>query len=251
MKRFIDKINRNDPWWWLVIAVSLLTLFLIFIYPKPYQDFLSFAKDGILTTIVVTIISFILMVIFGFTGGIGRTSSKKPYRFISSLYVEIVRGIPLLVHLVIWYFCLPYLLQKISPNLQIDPLYSAILAIGFCYGAYMSEIVRTGIESVPKEQTDGGLALGLNARQNLRYVILPQGIRNMIPPTANEFISLLKDSSLVSTVAVADLTRRGREFMSANANPIETWLMVALIYLIMTLIATRISAILERRFKKL
>ncbi|MBR6331786.1 MAG: amino acid ABC transporter permease [Dehalococcoidales bacterium] len=250
MKKIIEWINRNDPWWWLVIAVLILTLFLIFVFPNPYMDFLRFARDGILITLLVTCISFILMTLFGFIGGIGRTSDNKFYHFISSLYVEIVRGIPLLVHLIIWYFCLPYILQKISPTIQIDPLFSAILAISFCYGAYMSEIVRAGIESVPKEQIDGGLALGLNRKQNLRYVILPQGIRNIIPPAANEFISLMKDSSLVSTVAVADLTRRGREYMSANINPIETWLMVALIYLIMTLIAARFSKMLERHFSK-
>ena len=122
MKNIIEKINRNDPWWWLVIAVLILTLCLVFIFPHPYMDFVKFARDGILITLLVTFISFILMTIFGFIGGIGRTSNNKAYRFVSSLYVEIVRGIPLLVHLIIWYFCLPYILQLLSAKASLRPL---------------------------------------------------------------------------------------------------------------------------------
>jgi polar amino acid transport system permease protein len=123
----------------------------------------------------------------------------------------------------------------------------SILGLTFCYGAYMSEIYRAGIQSIAKGQMEAAASLGMNYFQSMRYIILPQAIRVILPPVGNEFIALLKDSSLVSAVAVADLTRRGREFMSSNFNPIETWTMVALVYLVMTLFSARIASYIERK----
>jgi len=116
----------------------------------------------------------------------------------------------------------------------------AVIGLAFCYSAYMSEVYRAGIQSISKGQMEAARSLGMSYVQSMRYVILPQAVRVVLPPVGNEFISLLKDSSLISVVAVADMTRRGREFMAANFIPIETWVMVALLYLIMTLVAARI-----------
>ncbi len=107
--------------------------------------------------------------------------------------------------------------------------------------------MRSGIQSIPKGQMEAARSLGMSPFQAMRHVVLPQAFRVILPPMGNEFIALLKDSSLVSVVAVADLTRRGREFMSAHFNPIETWLMVALLYLVMTLVAARIVSYIEKR----
>jgi polar amino acid transport system permease protein len=123
----------------------------------------------------------------------------------------------------------------------------AILGLTFCYSAYMSEIYRAGIQSIPKGQNEAARSLGMSHGQAMRYIILPQAVRVILPPVGNEFISLLKDSSLVSVVAVADMTRRGREFMAANFIPVETWMMIALLYLVMTLISARIVAWIERK----
>ena len=123
----------------------------------------------------------------------------------------------------------------------------AVLGMTVCYAAYMSEVYRAGIESIPKGQMEAARSLGMNYLQAMWHVILPQAIRVILPPIGNEFVTLLKDSSLVSVVAVADLTRRGREFMAANFIPIQTWMMVALLYLIMTLIAARVVKWLEKR----
>ena len=123
----------------------------------------------------------------------------------------------------------------------------AILGLTFCYAAYMSEIYRAGIQSISKGQNEAARSLGMTLGQAMRYIILPQAVRVILPPVGNEFISLLKDSSLVSVVSVADMTRRGREFMASNFLPIETWLMVALLYLVMTLISARIVAWIERK----
>jgi polar amino acid transport system permease protein len=123
----------------------------------------------------------------------------------------------------------------------------AIIGMTFCYAAYMSEIYRAGIQSIPKGQNEAARSLGMSHRQAMRYIILPQAIKVILPPVGNEFISLLKDSSLVSVVSVADMTRRGREFMAANFIPVETWMMIALLYLVMTLISARVVAWIERK----
>ena len=248
---------RQDPWWWLVVAIAAIIVLLVMLQPVPFREIVIFARDGVLVTIIVTIASYFLIIIVGLLGGLGRLSENKLVFGIASLYVEVVRGIPLLVQLIGWYFASPVIIQKLGAWLNLQPLIeyranpiiTAIIAITVCYGAYMSEIVRSGIQSVPKGQMEAARSLGMSHFQAMRHVVLPQAFRVILPPMGNEFIALLKDSSLVSVVAVADLTRRGREFMSAHFNPIETWLMIALLYLIMTIIAARVVSYIEKRSK--
>jgi polar amino acid transport system permease protein len=248
---------RQDPWWWLVVVVAAIIGLFVILWPVPFRDIVLFARDGILVTIIVTVVSYGLIIIVGLLGGLGRLSPKKLVRGIASLYVEIVRGIPLLVQLIAWYFASPVIIQKLGLWLNLQPLIeyranpiiTAIMAITVCYGAYMSEIVRSGIQSVPKGQMEAARSLGMSHFQAMRHVVLPQAFRIILPPMGNEFIALLKDSSLVSVVAVADLTRKGREFMAAHFNPIETWFMVALLYLVMTIIAARVVSYIEKRSK--
>ncbi|RMH34180.1 MAG: amino acid ABC transporter permease, partial [Acidobacteria bacterium] len=125
------------------------------------------------------------------------------------------------------------------------PVAMAILGLTICYAAYMSEVYRAGIQSIPRGQMEAARSLGMSYFQAMRYVILPQAVRVILPPVGNEFITLLKDSSLTSVVAVPELTRRGREFMAASFIPLQTWLMVSLLYLVMTLLATRVVAWIE------
>jgi len=125
----------------------------------------------------------------------------------------------------------------------------AIVGLTIGYGAYMSEVVRAGIQSVPKGQMEAARSLGLTYFQAMRHIILPQAFRVILPAIGNEFITLLKDSSLVSVVAVADLTRRGREYSAIHFNTLQTWSMVALVYLVMTLLSARLVAYTERRTK--
>ena len=166
-----------------------------------------------------------------------------------------MRGIPILVQLIFWYFAFPSLVQKIGVSLQMaslerwnpDPTGMAIFGLVFGYSAYMTEVYRAGIQSISKGQMEAARSLGMTYIQAMRYVILPQAIRVILPPVGNEFITLLKDTSLVSTVAVADLTRRGREFMTLSGLPLETWTMVALVYLFLTLLATRAVAWIEKK----
>lgn len=249
--------SRVDAWWGLFIIVVALVAFLVIFRPEPYRSLIVFVWDGVVVTVYVTVAAFILTLIAGLFGGLGRLS-KNPLIFgISSLYVELVRGIPLLVQLIWWYFAFPVVLQGFGRNFGIqsletykaNPIAMSILGLTFCYGAYMSEIYRAGIQSIPKGQMEAAMSLGMNYFQAMRYIILPQAIRVILPPVGNEFIALLKDSSLVSAVAVADLTRRGREYMSSNFIPIETWTMVALLYLVMTLFSARVAAYIEKKVK--
>lgn len=221
---------------------------IFFFLPHPYPEMLVFMRGGIRVTILVTIAAYLLTLIVGLFGGLGRLAKNKIINGISTLYVEIVRGIPLLVQLIWWYFAFPAILQQtIWPGYQANPIAMSILGLVFCYGAYMSEIYRAGIQSIPKGQMEAALSLGMSRTQALRFVIIPQALRIILPPMGNEFIALLKDSSLVSAVAVVDLTRRGREYMSAHFNPIEVWMLVALLYLIMTIFSARIVALIERK----
>ena len=248
---------RIDAWWGLLLAVVVVLVALIVFSPDPFMRIIEFAGDGITITLVVTVASFLLVLVVGMLGGLGRLSRNKLIYGATTLYVEIVRGVPLLVQLLFWYYAIPPILHGIGEGLnfqplaefQADPVAMAVLGLTICYGAYMSEVYRAGIQSIPKGQYEAARSQGMTYVQAMRYVILPQAIRVILPPVGNEFISLLKDSSLVSVVAVADLTRRGREFMSKNFNPIETWLMIALVYLVMTLLSARIVAWVERRTK--
>jgi polar amino acid transport system permease protein len=246
-----------DAWWWLVALVAGLIAILSITKPDPYWRIILFVRDGIGVTILITVVSFVLMLFVGMLGGLGRISTNKVIQFITTLYVEIVRGIPLLVQLIWWYFAFPVIIKQVGvslhigfmANYQANAIVLAIFGFVFCYGAYMSEIFRAGIQSIPKGQMEAARSLGLSYFQAMRHVVLPQAFRVILPPVGNEFISMLKDSSLVSAVALADLTRRGREFMAANFDPLEVWTMIALVYLVMTLFSARIVNYIERRTK--
>jgi polar amino acid transport system permease protein len=246
---------RLDPWWWLVVLVIALTVILATVKSDPFWRILLFVRDGVAVTVFITATAFILILIVGMLGGLGRLSRKPIIHGIATLYVEIIRGIPLLVQLIWWYFAFPVVIQQIGrwlnisvmANYQANAVVTAIVGLVFCYGAYMSEVYRAGIQSIPKGQAEAARSLGMTYFQSMRHVVLPQAIRVILPPVGNEFIALLKDSSLVSVVAVADLTRRGREFMATHFDPIEVWAMVALVYLIMTLFSARMIAWVEKK----
>ena len=245
----------RDNWWWLVVAIIGIIILLAVLTPDPYWRIIKFVSDGILVSVGVTLVAFILTLFLGLLTALGRLSKIGIINWITTIYVEIARGVPLLVQLLFWYFAFPSLIQSFGRLIQFEPFerylanpyFMAILGLTFCYAAYMSEIYRAGIQSISKGQNEAARSLGMTRGQAMRYIILPQAIKVILPPVGNEFISLLKDSSLVSVVSVADMTRRGREFMAANFLPVETWLMVALLYLVMTLISARLVAWIERK----
>lgn len=249
------KIKHFDRWWIMVVIIVVIVLSMVYFSPDPYQRMIAFVEDGIWRTIYMTLITFALVVILGLLVGLMRISKSGLVRGISTIYVEVIRGIPMLVQIIYWYYAFPAFVIKIGNALQIqsfinfrpNPIAMAIFGLAFGYSAYLSEVYRAGIQSISKGQMEAARSLGMTYVQAMRYVILPQAVRVILPPMGNEFITLLKDTSLVSAVAISDLTRRGREFSAIYFNPLETWTMVALLYLIMTLLATRLVAYLERQ----
>lgn len=222
-------------------AISLLIL-LPLISPEPYRNIILFIPDGIIKTFQVTVLSIFFALIIGLLVGLGRISRITLLNQICTVYVEVIRGIPLLVQL----FYIYYALAKFVRIMDIS---AAVIAMSVCYGAYISEIFRAGIQSIPKGQMEAALALGLSRTQAIYRIILPQTIKVVLPPIGNEFIALLKDSSLVSILAVSDLLRRGREYASTSFYYFETYTIIAIIYLILTLFFSRLVGYMEERMK--
>lgn len=251
------KKEQFDRWWIMVAVVVVVLVLLIWLKPDPYKNLFLFVRDGVWRTTYITILSFAMVVVLGLLVGLARLSKIMIVRGIATIYVEIIRGIPMLVQIIYWYFAFPAIVQELGrswnitsmANFRPDGIMMAIFGLTFGYSAYMSEVYRAGIQSISKGQMEAARSLGMNYVQAMRYVILPQAIRVILPPMGNELITLLKDTALVSAVSVADLTRRGREYSSAHFNPIETWTLVALLYLVMTLFATRLVTFLEKRAK--
>ena len=223
-------------------ALALLVI-LFFAKPHPYRDIMLFLPDGILKTFEVTLMSIACALVVGLITGVGRISRIVILNRIATIYVEVVRGIPLLVQI----FYIYYAMGKI---VQVPDIFAAVIAMTICYGAYLGEIFRAGIQSIHKGQMEAAIALGLSRGQALRRIILPQTVRVVLPPLGNEFIALLKDSSLVSILAVSDLLRRGREYASKTFDYFEAFTVVALVYLVMTLFFSRLVALMEKRMNR-
>lgn len=200
--------------------------------------------EGAVVTVKITAMSVGIGLLIGMFAGIARVSSFWPVRSAATVYVEFIRGTPLLVQLFLMYFALPIL-----TGVRIDPFIAAIAACGINSGAYVAEIFRAGIESIDKGQMEAGRSLGMTWVQTMRYIIVPQAFKRIIPPLGNEFIAMLKDSSLVSVIGFEELTRRGQLVIARTYGSLEIWLSVAFIYLLMTLTISRFVAYLERRYK--
>ena len=195
-------------------------------------------------TIKITALSVALGVVIGLFVGIARISRIKLLRVLAAIYVDFFRGTPLLVQIFLVYFALPVITGQ-----RVDPFVAAIGSCGINSGAYVAEIFRAGIKSIDKGQMEAGRSLGMTWVQTMRYIIVPQAFKRVIPPLGNEFIALLKDSSLVSVIGFEELTRRGQLIIAKTYGSLEIWLSVAVIYLAMTLTISRFVAYLERRYK--
>ena len=193
-------------------------------------------------TIQITVLSTAIGFVIGLIVGVARISHLRPLRMLAEVYVEFFRGTPLLVQIFLFYFALPVITGQ-----RIDPFIAAISACGINSGASVAEIFRAGIQSVDEGQMEAGRSLGMTWLQTMRYIIVPQAFKRVIPPLGNEFIAMLKDSSLVSVIGFEELTRRGQLIIAKTYGSFEIWMSVAVIYLVMTLTISRFVAYLERR----
>ena len=198
---------------------------------------------GAVITVKITAMSVALGIVIGLFAGIARICRVKPLRWISAVYVDFFRGTPLLVQIFLFYFAVPVITGQ-----RIDPYVAAVGSCGINSGAYIAEIVSAGIQSIDEGQMEAGRSLGMTWTQTMRYVIVPQAMKRVIPPLGNEFIALLKDSSLVSVIGFEELTRRGQLIIAKTYGSLEIWFSVAIIYLAMTLTISRFVAFLEKRY---
>ena len=193
-------------------------------------------------TIEITAFSVAIGFFIGLFVGIARISQFKILRIMAAVYADCIRGTPLLVQIFLIYFALPMAIGQ-----RVEPFIAAVAACGINSGAYVSEIFRAGIQAIDVGQMEAGRSLGLTWWQTMPFIILPQAFKNILPPLGNEFIAMLKDSSLVSVIGFEELTRRGQLIIAQTYGSFEIWMTVAVLYLIMTMAISRIVAFLEKR----
>lgn len=198
---------------------------------------------GTVITAKIAALSALVGLVVGTLGGLARVSPRPVLRLPALVYVTLMRATPVLVTLLFLYYGLP------SAGLLLDATTVGVLALGLTNGAYMSEILRGGIESIDSGQMRAARALGMSYPQAMRRIVLPQAARRVLPPVTNELISLIKNTSLVSTVAISDLLRAGMDFMSWKANTFSPFAGVAMGYVLLTLPLIAVNAWLEKRYR--
>lgn len=257
-----DRLARL-PIWLLAALLLFLIFFWIIVSNEDYRVLFDAIRQGVWTTIYVSVIAYLLSILVGLLLSLLRVYHSRVTREIASFYVEIVRGIPMLVLLYyISFVGAPALVAALnwlaSPLINaglmaeinvrdIDFTARAILALTLGYGAFISEIFRAGIESIGKEQTEAAQTEGATYWQTMRFILLPQAVRNVLPALGNELIAMLKDSALVSALGVQDITQLGKVYSASTFKFFETYSVVALLYLVMTLGLAMGVRILERR----
>lgn len=209
---------------------------------ERYIAFLPLLGKAALVTLGITLISMLLAVVAGLLIAILRLYAPAPISFLSAAYIEIIRGTPLLIQLLFIFYALPTI------GIKLPPFIAAVLGLGLNYAAYEAENYRAGIGGVPRGQTEAALSLGMSRLQTVRHIVLPQAFRLVIPPITNDFISLLKDSSLVSVITLVELTKQYGQLASTYYDYIGTGLLVAAIYLLLGLPFVKLSKLTERYF---
>jgi polar amino acid transport system permease protein len=261
------------PWWALGIALAALLIVLSILTSSVYQDAFNFIREGIITTIRVTVIAYGLSLIGGLILGLGRVSKNVIYSNLATLYVEVMRGIPMLVIILYGAFVIVPLalglinglgnwmvgfgplagfgrtLQQIDIQ-QVDMSARATAGLAMGYAAFEAEVFRAGIQSIEKGQMEAARSLGMNYIQAMRYVILPQALRRVLPPLGNDLIAMLKDSSLISVLAVRDITQLGKLYRARSFRSFEAYNTMAFLYLSMTLSLSMLVKFIERKMSR-
>ena len=263
--RLLDRV----PYWLLAVALLGLLIVWLVVNNQDYQVIFNAVVKGVTVTIYVSVIGYAAALLLGLILGMMRLSSKRVVREIATFYVEIVRGLPML-------FILYYIAFVGAPTLiglingagqlladagligpggwlmsltvrEVNFTVRAVFALTIGYGAFVSEIFRAGIQSIPKGQMEAARSMGMSYWQAMWYVILPQAVRNVLPPLGNDFIAMLKDSSLVSVLGVQDITQLGKVYSASTFRFFETYNVVGFLYLVMTIGLALLVRSMEQR----
>ncbi|MCS6773721.1 MAG: amino acid ABC transporter permease [Thermoflexales bacterium] len=247
----VDRLAQL-PWWLIVIALGGVLLLWQFLTNETYITILSRVVSGIGVTLTVALSGYVIAIVVGLLLGLGRVSSNPVVYNLATLYVQVVRGVPILV--LLFYIALvviPLVLQVfgIRPA-TFDFTFRAVIALGLAYAGFEAETFRAGIQSISKGQMEAARSLGMSYAQAMRYVILPQAIRRVLPPLGNDFVSMIKDSSLVSVLGVNDITNLARLYAAASFRYAETFNTLAFMYLSLTLLLSLGVRWVEKRLSE-
>lgn len=259
------------PWWVLFIFLGGIFLLYNFLTNATYQQIISTLAEGIRLTIFVTITAYVFAIVLGLLTALGQLSNNTLVRNVALFYVQVVRGIPIIVQIFyVAFVVVPLAIQGLnglgnwlaSMNVlaadntlssysirNVDFIARGIIALAISYGAFSSEIFRAGIQSIERGQIEASHALGLNWFKTMRLIVLPQAIRRILPPLSNDFIAMLKESSLVSVIGVNEITQLGKKYAAASFLFPQTYNTVAFLYLSMTLVLSMGVKFMERRLK--
>lgn len=262
---------RSTPWWLAgILVIAVLVIVLISTNDEYHSAFL-FIKTGVVVTLMTTLFSFLIALVLGLLTGLGRISESVFFKNLATFYVEVVRGIPMMV--LIFFIALvgvPAVVETIktlgtwvsnlglpglaavfnnAKNSSVPMNVRAIIALSITYGAFLAEVFRAGIQSIDRGQMEAARSQGMTRSQAMWYVILPQAVRNILPALGNDFISMLKDTSLVSILAVQDITQIARIYAGNTFQYKTTYITLAMMYLTMTLLLSFLVKFLERRYQ--
>jgi polar amino acid transport system permease protein len=260
------------PWWFVALILILIVTYILIAINPSYSEAFNFIKVGLSITIKTTLIGFIIALFLGLITGLGRLSNNVFFRNLATLYVEFIRGVPMLVLMFfIAYVAVPatvngmnaigHWLQSIGWSWLANPLLAlenkaiemnvrAIVALSVTYGAFLAEIFRAGVQSVSKGQMEAARSQGMSASQAMFYIILPQAIRNVLPALGNDFVAMLKDSSLISVLAVRDITQVARLYGGRSFRYDEAYMTLVILYLSMTIVLSLLVKYIERRVRQ-
>jgi len=268
----LGKQWTDIPWWFVaMILIAIWTGYFIFTR-ENYRDVFDFIKAGLSVTIVTSLVSYGIALVLGLLAGLGRISRSVVFNNLATLYIELVRGIPMLV--LIFFIALvgvPMVVDGVNAlgqwlnslgltlvgdlltsmeNQAVSMNVRAVVALSVTYGAFLAEIFRAGIQSITRGQMEAARSLGMSYGQAMRYVILPQAIRNVLPALGNDFVAMVKDSSLVSVLAVRDITQMSRLYAGRSFRFREAYITLSVLYLTMTVTLSLIVQFVERRLRR-
>lgn len=274
--RFIERRRRTRlsdfPWWILAVGLLAAAVAVLISTDPDFNQAFVIIQAGLGVTVATSLAAFALALVLGLIAGLGLISANPVYRNAATIYVEIVRGIPMLV--LIFFIALVMVPGAVGGiNLlgellisqgmtaagtplagldisQVDMNFRAVLALAVTYGAFLAEVFRAGIQSVPGGQMEAARAQGMTYRQAMRFVILPQAVRNILPALGNDFISMIKDSSLVSVLAVRDITQIARLYAGRSFKFEEAFTILAVMYLTITLVLSIVMKRFEQRMRR-